>query len=299
VVRDLTDINHPRTISNLGNIPAPQFVSATELSYAVDSSLYRVPLSGSPKSLVTSQGGAGSWNPDGSAVVYTTAVSPETTTVHQFKSGRDQVLGTVPGGGGGGCESVAGCAIANLLDFRLLYSPDGTHISLVTTGFSGSSFRVWSSDGTLLKSSDAYGPTMSVWSGASLYFRDLKGVEVWRDGVVSPFLPGVVWIKPHGSSAGGQVVYTARDSSGWGHIYVVDTTTRQVRELKSHRSNAVFLTSRYIWYQGERDCVPADACGATPPWHPGSGKAYIYDLQDGTETESVITSVADVWPHVA
>ena len=65
------------------------------------------------------------------------------------------------------------------------------------------------------------------------------------------------------------------------------------------RSEPVFLTSRYIWYQGERDCVPADGCGTNPPFHPASGKTYIYDLQDGTETGSVITSVADVWPHAA
>jgi hypothetical protein len=299
VVRDLTDINHPKTAGNLGAISAPVFVSATEVSYAVDANLFRVPLAGSPKALVTSHGGAGTWSPDGTAVLYTTSASPEKATVHQLKAGRDQVLGSIPGGGGGGCESIAGCAIANSLDYRLLYSPDGTLISLVTSGFGTSSVRVWTSDGKLLKSSDSQGTTMSVWSGASLYFRDLKGVEVWRDGVVSPFLPGVAWIKPHGSSAGGQVVYTARDSSGWGHIYVVDTTTRQVQELKSHRSNAVFLTSRYIWYAGERACVAADVCGSTPPWHPASGKTYIYDLQTGTESESIITDVADVWPHAA
>jgi len=306
VVRDLTDIAHPKTIGNLGKILAPQFVSSTELSYANDTGLYRVPLSGSPKTLVISHGGTGDWSPDGSAVIYTTTVGPQTTNVydvvlgvHQLRAGRDQLLGSVPGGGGGGCESIAGCVVMNSLDFRLRYSPDGTLISLVTTGFSGSSFRVWSSDGTLLKSSDAQGQTMSAWSGPSLYFRDFKGVEVWRDGVISPFLPGVTWIKPHGSLAGGQIVYTARDSSGWGHIYLVDTATREVRELKSHRSDAVFLTSRYIWYQGERACVTADACGATPPWHPASGKTYIYDLQEGTETESVITGVADVWPHPA
>ena len=140
---------------------------------------------------------------------------------------------------------------------------------------------------------------MSAWSGSSLFYRDNTGVQVWRDGVISSFLPGVTWIKAQGSQAGGQIVYTARDSSGWGHIYIVDTTTKEVREIKSHRSDAVFLTSRYIWYRGERACVAADACGATPPWHPVSGTTYVYDLQDGTETESVITSVADVWPHAA
>jgi hypothetical protein len=29
------------------------------------------------------------------------------------------------------------------------------------------------------------------------------------------------------------------------------------------------------------------------------GKTYIYDLQDSTETQSIITSVIDVWPHPA
>jgi hypothetical protein len=30
-----------------------------------------------------------------------------------------------------------------------------------------------------------------------------------------------------------------------------------------------------------------------------SGKTYIYDLNTGTEFESVITDIADVWPHSA
>ena len=299
VVRDLTDISHPKTVGNVGGASAPVFVSATELSFATDSNLFRVPLAGSPKTLVTSQGAAGTWSPDGTAVLYTVYASPETGTVHQLKAGRDQVLGSVPGGGGGGCESVAGCAIVNSLDTRLLYSPDGTLVSLVTSGFSGSSFHLWSSDGKVLKSTDSVGLTMSVWSGPSLYFRDANGAEVWRDGVVSSFLPGISWIKPSASPVGGQIVYTARDGSGWGHVYVVDTATRQVRELKSHGSNAVFLTPRYIWYAGERACAAADGCGSTPPWHPASGKTYIYDLQTGTETESIITSVSDVWPHPA
>jgi hypothetical protein len=299
VVRDLTDMSHPRTVGKLGTISAPVFVSATELSYAVDSSLFRVPLAGSPKTLVTSQGGAGIWSPDGSAVLYTTYTGTEKATVHQLKAGRDQVLGSVKGVGAGGCESIAGCAIVNSLDYRLVYSPDGSLVSLVTAGFSGSVFRIWSSDGALRKSSDSQGPTMSAWSGPSLYFRDNKGVEVWQGGAISSFLPGVTWITPKASPSGGQIVYAARDSGGWAHTYVVDTATRAVRELKKARTAPVFLTSRYIWYAGERACVAADACGAQPPWHPRSGKTYIYDLQTGTETESVITSVADVWPHAA
>ncbi len=70
VVRDLTDINHPRTVSTIGDVPAAQFVSATEIS-VVAGGLFRVPLSMSNKSLVASQATGGfAWSPDGSAVVY-------------------------------------------------------------------------------------------------------------------------------------------------------------------------------------------------------------------------------------
>jgi hypothetical protein len=115
--------------------------------------------------------------------------------------------------------------------------------------------------------------------------------------MVSSFLPGVAWIKPQGSPAGGQIVYAVRDSAGWAHTQVVDTITGKTREIKIARAQPVYLTSRYIWYQGERECAPSDGCGPNPPFHPLSGKTYIYDLQAGTETESIITSVADVWPH--
>jgi len=299
VVRDITDIDHPMTVSTLGQISMPMFVSGTELSYLDGSGLVRTPLSGSPKTVVSSQiTGVFAWSPDGSAVVYATQ-SNSGTGLHQLNAGEDRLLGSTPGEGIGGCESIEGCAIANSLDFRLSYSPDGTSISLVSSGFGVSAFRLWSSDGKLVKTSDSQGETMSAWSGKSLYFRDSSGVKVWRDGTVSSFLPGVAWIKPKASPGGGQIVYSARDSDGWAHTYVVDTTTRNVREIKVGRSGAVFLTSRYIWYQGERACAPADGCGLQPPFHPLSGKTYIYDLQNGIETESDITAVFDVWPHPA
>ena len=299
VVRDLSDISTAKTVANLGMTPRPVFVSATEFSYADDGGLVRAPLSGSPKTVVSSQVvGLFAWSPDGSSVVYTTE-STSGMDVHQLTAGVDRVLGSAPSGGVGGCETIAGCAIANSLDFRLAYSPDGTYVSLVVSGFAPSTFRLWSSDGKLLRSNDSQGTTMSVWSGTGLYFRNEGGVHVWRGGSVSTFLPGVVWIRPHASPAGGQIVYVSRDADGWGHTSVVDTTTRVTRELKAQRSEPAFLTSRYIWYQGERDCVPADVCGTHPPFHPASGKTYVYDLQDGTETESVITEVLDVWPHAA
>lgn len=303
VVRDLTDINHPKTVSNLGAIYGPGFVSATELSYADDASLFRMPLSGSPKTLVVKPGGGGEWNPDGSAVVYETASTTDIDTgkitVHQFTGGHDQVLGTTPLGGEGDCQTIAGCSLPNWMDSRLSFSPDGTLIAMVVDGFGMSVFRVWTSDGTLLTSNDSKSFTMTAWSGQSLYFDGRNGVESWRNGATSTFLAKAYWVKPSASPAGGQIVYTMRDSHGWGHIRIVDTATGKVRELKADRTDAVFLTSRFIWYRGERACTAAEYCGSDPATHPLSGKTYIYDLQTGTETESIITSVSDVWPHAA
>jgi hypothetical protein len=299
VVRDITDISHTSTVSTFDAVSSPKFVGASDVSYVDgDGNVVRLTYSSSKKLTVARCASLFDWSPDGTALAYLSQTDSG-SELHLLRGGVEKSLGPIPQSGGGGCESIAGCGIANSIDYRLSYSPDGAFISMVFNGFGKSVFRIWSSDGKPLESGDSQEFTMSAWSGSGLYFRDAQGVAVWRAGNTSIFLPGVVWIRPHGSPGGGQVIYLSRDADGWGHASVVDTTTRVARELKAHRSEPVFLTSRYVWYLGERDCVPADACGAHPPFHPASGKTYIYDLQDGTETESVITSVADVWPHAA
>jgi hypothetical protein len=324
IVRDITDIAHPTTIGALGTIPAPvgygpslegalgQFVGATELSYlggptddyyGLPTSLFRISLPGLfPTTVVKGCQGVVvfAWNPSGVAVVYLTS-SDTGITVRQLTAGRDRVLASLPFGLPiGGCE-VAPCPgpfqnPADKWDFRLSYSPDGAYIAVVQNGIS-SFFRVWGSDGTLLSSADGGGATMSVWSRSSLYFRDATGVEVWRNGVISTFLRGVEWIRPKASPDGRLIVYEARQL-GSAHVFIVDTTSGQVRDLGQGRSEPAFLTPRYVWYQAEPVCVAASTCEPSVPGI-ASGKTYIYDLQDGTETESIITSVLDVWPHAA
>jgi len=300
VVRDITDMNHPNTVGTVDVSSQPKFVNASDVSYLDQSGkLVRFAFSGTSRTIVAACASLFDWSRNGTSAVYLTQTDSGMDDLHQISAGEDRVLGSVPASGAGGCETIEGCAIANSVDFRLSYSPDGATISIVSSGFGQSVFRVLSSDGKLLKSSDSLGATMSVWSGNGLYFRDAAGVHVWRAGAVSTFLPGVAWIRPKASPTGGNVVYVARDNLGWAHTYVVDTTTTIVRELKTGRAEPVFLTSRYVWYKGERECVPADGCGPNPPFHPLSGKTYIYDLQDGTETESIIANVFDVWPHAA
>jgi len=301
VVRDLTDINHPRTVSNLGDVPAPQFVSAATLSY-VDAKrgLVRTPLSGSPRTPIA--GGARSlfaWSPDGKTAAYMSSLvnsgNRSTMQLHLVRGGKDRIVSSMPGlpTPGFGCES-QGCADG--WDFHLSYSPDGRFITWAQSVTDV--FRMWTAAGVDVTPSTPF-VNMSVWSGASFYFDDSKAVKVWRNGVVSTFLPGVVWIRPKASPGGGQIVYETRDASGVSRTYIVDTTTSRVRQLGGvYRAEPAFMTDRFIWYEGERLCSPNE-CPIGPAAAIPTGHTYIYDLQTGTETESIITSVSDVWPHAA
>jgi len=301
VVRDVTDITHPKTIitSAIGSL-IPRFVSGSDVSYVDKSgSLTRLDLAGPSTTAVAPCVGFYDWSPDGTTAVYLTQ-SDSALALHQVKAGEDRVMDSMPPVPAAGCGSQT---CADRFDYRLYFSPDGAFISLVVN-WGGPGFRLWKTDGILVKSIDASSlagaepPTMSAWSGKGLYFRDANGVEVWRDGAISPFLPGVKWIRPKASPGGGQIVYGARDSAGWAHSYLVDINSTKVRDLGKGRSEPAFLTPSLIWYKGERSCVPADSCDPSRPVI-ASGTTYIYDLQDGTETESRITSVADVWPHPA
>jgi hypothetical protein len=306
VIRDLTDFNRPSTVT----FPLPfsgapmQLVSGTEMSPANNQMIFREPLSGGQGKVAARLclGQIGyAWSPDGTVLAYVTdRTDGDRSELHLVTAGKDRVVSTMPRFFWGvGC---AGQACEDSADARLLFSPDGKFISLVQL-WGGPELRVWTAAGETLKSIDANAPsgapTMSVWSGKSLYFRDARGVVAWRDGEESLVLGGVQWTRPKASPAGGQVVYMAR-KSGVPGVYMLDTASGAVRLLKAFRSEPAFLTARYLWYRGDRACVTGDAypcdSGGTSIT---TGKTYIYDTQTGTETESTITKVWDVWPHPA
>ena len=213
VVVDITDIRNPKTVSTLGQISLPMFVSATELSYLQDGGLVRAPLSGSPKTIMSSQAvDIFAWSPDGNAAAYLTSDFNGTESkmeLHLMSAGKDRVVGSMSG-----LPKVWGCetqACADTYDLHLSYSPDGRFISWAQNV--RPVFRLWAADGKDVTPSTVV-PFMTVWSDAGLYFGDSKGIEVYRAGVVSPFLPGATWIRPKGSAGGGQILYEARDGSG-------------------------------------------------------------------------------------
>jgi len=140
------------------------------------------------------------------------------------------------------------------------YSPDGRFISWAQNV--RPVFRLWGADGRDVTPSTVV-PFMTVWSDAGLYFGDSKGIEVYRTGVVSPFLPGATWIRPKASAGGGQILYEARDGSGLGHAYLVDTTSGKARDLGQGRAEPQFSAAWQAiaqdiadgWGGGDSFCV--------------------------------------------
>jgi hypothetical protein len=215
---------------------------------------------------------------------------------HLVSGGVDHVIGKAPTW----CHCGAG-SIDNSL--TVAFSPNGQFVSVVDYMQGGANLQVRRLDGSLVGTEirgEQNGPDMatwSVWSGADLFYRDRAGVETWREGAIKPFLPGVAWFHPWTSLKGDQIVYAVQGSDGLSRVSVVETATGRARQLSSQpRTYPVFLTARYIWYRGERLCTSSDPICRRAIL---TGTTYIYDLQNGTESESVITAVADVWPHAA
>jgi hypothetical protein len=314
VVRDVTDIDHPSTVATLDwpadgwgydGFEAPSFVSAATISYGAEygKRLVRVPLSGVSPQVVAHACGFGiitfAWSPDGHSFTYVSEDDDLSNPGHAFEwhlviGGVDRVIGSATAW----CHCGAGFEDQSL---AVRFSPNGQFVSLVNNHWLGTNLQVRRLDSSLV-GTEARGDrnatnrvTMGVWSGTDLFFRDSQGVQRWREGAVKPFLPGVAWLHPWASPAGEQIVYAMRGPDGFSHVNVVDTSNGQTRQLSSQpRAWPIFLTQRYIWYRGERTCTPTDPMCRTTTL---SGKTYIYDLQTGTEWESIISTISDVWPH--
>jgi hypothetical protein len=308
VVRDITDILHPTNIRTFDNVFGLKFVSGTEVSFADTSGLIRSPLEGTGRRILVACGSSVfDWSSDGTSAAYMSRdQSGQGTELRLLRDGRTTVVNSFPPVVRAiGCETRA---CGERYDLKLLYSPNGAFFSLVQNVLQLQRVRIWTSDGKLVKSLEGDAatstefPTMSVWSGDALYWRDNRGVVRWRDGSDSVVLPGVAWIHPHGSPAGGQIVYETRDAGGGtAHVLLLDTASGKVRELGASRSEPYFLNSHLVWYKQERPCVSGDGwpCGQSTATTIETGKTLIYDLDDKTETESIIAAVWDAWPHAA
>jgi hypothetical protein len=309
VVRDITDINHPATLATpdlSGASSLPQFASGSGISYVnAFRELVWTPLNGFPRLVVVGTCEAPTvaafgWSPDGQSFTYLvdpgSGASPSDFQWHLVSRAADRVIGNAPIWCYCGGDSPWD-------DFSLQvgFSPNGQLASLVEQVARSTDLQVRRFDGTLVASEirgdgSTNAVTWGTWSGTDLFFRDAQGVERWRDGTIKAFLPGVAWFQSRASPGGGHIVYAVRGSDGFAHVSVVDAATGATQQLSSQpRTEPHFLTSRYVWYKGERPCRPGDVgiCRTTTT----SGITYVYDLQTKVESESIITDIADVWPH--
>lgn len=310
VVRDVTDINHPATLATpdlFGASSFPSFASGSGISYVNGSrELVWTPLNGSPQLVVAGTCGAPTiqafgWSPDGQSFTYLVdpgfGASPSDFQWHLVSRSADRVIGNAP------IWCYCGGNPSDDLSLQVGFSPNGQLASLVEHVTRSTDLQVRRFDGTSVGSEirgdgSQNAVTWGVWSGIDLFFRDSQGVERWREGAIKAFLPGVAWFHPWASPGGGQIAYAVRGTDGFTHVNVVDTATGTTRQLSSQpRTEPYFLTSRYVWYKGERLCRPGDLgiCRNTTT----TGSTYIYDLQTGAEFDSIITDIMEVWPHGA
>ena len=146
------------------------------------------------------------WSPNGGAVAYVTPFNSG-GQLRLNSGGQDRIIAPIAT-----LVPTHGCpytSCADQADIRLLFSPDGTSISLVQN-YGGPSLYIWTLAGKLLQTDASESDMMSVWSGSALYYRDDAGVERWQAGVKSLLLPGVAWIRPRATLTEGQIVYEVR-----------------------------------------------------------------------------------------
>ena len=305
VVRDITDIGHPKTRCTISGGDQFRFVSATQISYVVLASsdqgaagaMYMFNAATGTTSLVRSwayTGFAGvvyGWSPDGTHLSY---MSSDTSGLkwHMLSASGDRVLatfGTIPPRGVG----------ADNDDVYTGFSADGQYVAAEQT-FAGTTHIQVNhvSDGTIVYTRND--GTMAAWAGtgAKLYFRTSSGVQAWDpSGGVKTVVSGLVWIHPHASPDGSRMVFSALNSQQNHISEVLDLTTGSVSSLSPNpRVGGAFLNASLIWYAGETLCTTASPCGLGGP--PLSGTTYIWDLGSGVESGSIDTAYFDAWPHV-
>lgn len=312
VIRDLTDPANVRTDCNIANAVQLRFISATKIAYTSLSGAAAGPTkllvadltTGGSTVVLTSPGGtfgAGTFafSADGNNLSYTSTDAAGALAWHLTRSGTDQVLATYPAVPGRGVDP-------DNDDFFLGFSPDGRFVALVQTFTRGSTSDTMAlevrsvSDGSVAFGVDD--ATMATWlgTGSTLLYRTRAGAAYkWPGMFPLQINPALKWIRPRPSPDGRYVVFSIRAAFDIASVYTLDLTTNSVRKVSPDgRDGPAFLSAALLWYFGERVCGPADQCGLGPAFV-RTGTTYVNDVPGGNESESRLTEVFDIWPHLA
>jgi hypothetical protein len=134
-------------------------------------------------------------------------------------------------------------------------------------------------------------PAMAIWSPVlqRLFYRQDGDVWEWTPGSdPRRYLSGVAWSHPTISADGGHLAYALSRPGGRHDVYLVDLAhDPDPRLIGEARNLPVFLNASQLWLESESQ---GGVCG------PGAGQPLVYDVNDGSESPSIIQSVHQAWP---
>jgi hypothetical protein len=313
VVRDITNVSKPvtrcgfKTCAQFCESYGPQsmrFVTRTAISYIVRSSegvggMYLADLATSKTVLIRKWGSSENyfwlyaWSPDGNSFTYFTSTEWRIQTA----SG-DVALSPL---GKGLQFNFRGDVVSDSVGF----SADGLYVSANQANTSGALFQVVRLADLKVVYSSRNG-SMATWAGtgAQLFFRVGPDLDVW-DPINGARLVvrGLAWTNPVPSADGKRIVYEVASAAGYHFPRLVRLTDQPLKSItlsNLHRANTTLLTPTLVWYAAEAPCndTPCRCDDAVcEPWL--TGRTYVHDLVTGVISSSIVTGVADSWPHVA
>ena len=320
VVRDITNLSKPisrcafKYCEQFCKSRGPdsiRFVTGSVISYIVrsdnnDGALYLVDLSNQKTVLARTWGPETgyfdwvfAWSPDGNALTYFSS------TEWRLRSAAGDVVLSRLG-------RDLGYNFNSDVDSRTVgFSADGQYVAVdmsinqgVNTIQKASLFKIVRVSDLRLVYSRSDG-SMATWagSGANLYFRTASGLEAW-DPINGARLiaPGLGWINPVPNADGTRIAYMLASGNGYHavrEVLLTDQSLHPVTLSTLHRTGIAFLNPTLVWYAEEATCnetpCRCDDAYCEPLL---SGKTYVNDLLTGVVSSSLVTSVADVWPHL-
>ena len=178
---------------------------------------------------------------------------------------------------------------------RVEFSPDGQYLAAGVSGASGVgsdyAVKIWTLSGSVVFAAKGSRQLAWVGRGDHLYFDDGTQATQWPNGGTAMSIGGRM-LTP-AVSPGGQYIAFNDGVMQPNRLLMLDTLTSRVVAVPGFGSKAAFLTNSLLHFEPQVICNPS-----CPPY--GSvmpGHMSIYNLADGTITQSSILAIFDTWPR--
>lgn len=288
------DVQNPSRAVTLCAPPAgaPRFVSATVIAIWNPGDIFTVDLiTGQRTQLLSYVHNDGpvptvDWNPVQDAFSYGRETADgHSVAFHLVTAGSDRILSTIT-------SSYIGVGAT-----RVEFSPTGEFVALGSRGAAASgeraSVQVRRLDGTLVFSADGTG--QQTWAGESprFYFESSTGVKVWDPDDRVQQLPVKTWRSPSASPGGRWLAYTTGDNPS--ELRLIDTRSGSDKLIARSLSGPEWVTASLLRFDVLVSCPPPPTTPVEA--NPCISKSVLYDLTDGTQSDSDLNHVFATWPR--